>query len=291
MGRLHSSVSEWLGAGIERAFRAIPRALGRRIGPTDAWLDGPIGADGPVGPEYYGALARAGGLHLVDDPAAGLLPSFSALRGEGFNPEAVDGRIRDFYERTAQYSLTVGARWSPLFWPLGWLLVRTVSRRIAQLNLPLHPRETAAGMTSRVLHLRDPSTGRTVHAGWLRTQVATGHAVYVGLYGIAQPPGERGPCVRVIFPLPHGCSTVLLRPSVRRDGSFLLSSDGRAFGTAGYYRIHQGRDGVRRARYVRALKESFRLWVGADGFVRTDHQVRFFRVPILRLRYVVRPSV
>src|SRR5947207_15597191 len=58
-----------LGAGIELAFRAIPRALGQHIGPTDAWLFGPIGPDGPVGSGYYAALARDQGLVLVaDDP-------------------------------------------------------------------------------------------------------------------------------------------------------------------------------------------------------------------------------
>jgi hypothetical protein len=224
---------------------------------------------------------------VADDPDAGLLPDFAALRGRAFDPDHVDPRIRDFYQRTARYRLAVDARWSPLFLPLGWLLVGTVSRRIAQLNFPLRAREAATGMTSGVLRLCDPATGETGFTGWLRTQPATGHAVYVGLYGIAHPPGEAGPCVRVIFPLPHGSSTVLLRPSVGADGSFRLISDGRRFGEAGYYRIHQGRDGVRRARYVLALKESFRLWAAPDGVVHTDHQVRFFRLPILRLRYAL----
>ena len=163
------------------------------------------------------------------------------------------------------------------------------SRRIAQLNFPLDAAETAAGMTSRVLRLCDPATGATVLTGWLRTQAATGHAVYVGLYGVAQPPGEAGPCVRVVFPLPHGSSTVLLRPSAGAGGAFRLASDGRRFGEAGYYRIHQGADGVRRARYVVALKETFRLWTGPAGVVQTDHVVRFFGRTIVRLRYTLTP--
>jgi hypothetical protein len=279
-----------LGAGIEHAFRAIPGLLGRPVGPADGWLSGPIGSGGSVGPGYYAALARALGLVLVaDDPDAGLLPDFGALRGPAFEPDRVDARVRDFYQRTARYRLDVRARWSPLFRPLGRLLVGAVSRRIAQLNFPLDAAEAAAGMTSRVLRLCDPATGTTVFTGWLRTQAATGHAVYVGLYGIARPPGEAGPCVRVVFPLPHGSSTVLLRPSAGGGGAFRLASDGRRFGEAGYYRIHQGADGVRRARYVVALKESFRVWTAADGVVQTEHEVRFFRLPILRLRYALVP--
>lgn len=80
------------GAGIEPAFRAIPRALGRRIGAGHAWLWGPIGPDGPVGPGHY-----------------------AALRGPTFDPDPIDPRIRHFYEHTASYRLVVAARWSPVF--------------------------------------------------------------------------------------------------------------------------------------------------------------------------------
>src|SRR5262249_332805 len=119
-----------LGAGIELAFRAIPRALGRRVGPGDAWLWGPIGPDGPGGPASSAALARGQGLLLADDdPDAGLLPDFAALAGPTFDAPRADARVRDFYERTARYRLEVSARWSPLFRPLGWLLVLAVSRR------------------------------------------------------------------------------------------------------------------------------------------------------------------
>ena len=284
---VRQSALAMLGASIELAFRAIPRALGRRVCSDDGWLWGPIGPAGRVGPGYYAALADQQGLALeADEPEAGLLPDFGALRGPTFDPERVDPRIRDFYERTARYRLEVTVRWSPLFLPLGWLLVGAVSRRIAQLNFPLGASEVSGGMASRVLRLREPASGRTVYAGWLRTQPASGHPVYVGLYGVAQPPGEAGPCVRVVFPLPHGSSTVLLRPSAGEDGSFQLSSDGRRFGCAGYYRVHQGRAGERRARYVLALKEHFHLWAEPGGAVHADHRVNFFRLPILRLHYV-----
>ncbi len=95
----------------------------------------------------------------------------------------------------------------------------------------------------------------------------------------------------MIFPLPRGSSTVLLRPTVGDDGTFRLSSDGRRFGEAGYYRIHEDRDGVRRARHVLALKEHFHLRAAPDRTVRAEHRVDFFRVPILRLRYALsRPA-
>jgi hypothetical protein len=275
-----------LGAGIQFLFRAIPRVLGRRISQADDWLWGPTGKEA-IGAAFFASLAHDQGLTLVaDDKEAGLLADFGALQREAFDPARVDPRIRDFYEHTARYRLAVEAHWSPLFHPLGWLLVGAVSRRIAQLNFPLGEREAAQGVTSQIIRFCDPVTKETVLGGWLRTHAATGHPMYVGLYGIAHPPGEAGPCVRVVFPLPFGSSTVLLRPSVGEDASFHLNSNGWRFGQAGYYRIHDAA-GVRRARYVLALREHFHLWVNSDGTVHTDHEVRFFRLLILRLRYAL----
>ena len=247
---------------------------------------GPIGPPEKIGFSFYTALADENGLVIAgNDPDAGLLPDFETLRGPGFDPNHVDSRIRDLYKHTARYRLAVGAHWSPVFRPLASLLVATVSRRIAQLNFPLNSRETAAGMTSGIVRLLHAESGQIAFTGWLRTQPATGNIVYVGLYSVARPPGEAGPCVRVIFPLPRGSSMVLLRPTAHPDGSFRLSSDGRRFGDPGYYRIHQEAKGPRRARYVLALKETFDVWVDTAGQVHPDHQVRFFQVPILHLHY------
>jgi hypothetical protein len=69
-------------------------------------------------------------------------------------------------------------------------LVGAVSRRIAQLNFSLGAREVSAGMTSRVLRLRDPATGETAYSGWLRTQDRSVYAVYVGLYGRSSRPAR-----------------------------------------------------------------------------------------------------
>ena len=276
-----------LAALIQYAFRAIPRVLGKRISPADTWLWGPIGGPNQVGRTYYAELAREEGLALVaNDEHAGLLPDLAALRGPGFNPDLVNQRIRDFYEHTARYRLRVEARWSLLFLPFGWLLVGVVSRRIAQLNFPVRQRDTAGGMTSEVLRLCDSVTGEAIYSGWLRTQASSGRPVYVGLYGITQPPRESGPCVRVVFPLPFGSSTVLLRPGVDQDASFHLNSNGWRFGQAGYYRIHE-ESGVRRARYIAALREHFHVWVDPEGVVHAEHDVRFFRILILRLLYVM----
>jgi hypothetical protein len=61
------------------------------------------------------------------------------LGGPHFAPDRVDPAIRDFYERTAHYSLDVWSQWSGLLRPFAGTLIALVSRDIEQLNLPLSP--------------------------------------------------------------------------------------------------------------------------------------------------------
>ena len=74
----------------------------------------------------------------------------------------------------------------------------------------------------------------------------------MGAYGWLRPAGKPEPLVAV---LPFDNLSPDPQLGYFADGAFHLSSDGRRFGDAGYYRIHAGRDGQRRARYVPALKE------------------------------------
>jgi hypothetical protein len=92
--------------------------------------------------------------------------------------------------------------------------VEFISRRTDQLNFPMSSLEAAKGMTSEIVQLREPSTGRLVHAGWMRRFKSTGKVIYAGLYSIARVPDEANPCVKVTFPC-YGSSSVYLRRSER----------------------------------------------------------------------------
>ena len=50
--------------------------------------------------------------------------------------------------------------------------------------------------------------------------------------------------MKVVFLLPGGSATVLLRPENRPDGSLALVSDRDGFGGAGYYRVHRAEEGT-----------------------------------------------
>src|SRR5262245_3930746 len=281
-----SRISETIGAVTAAAIRQWVRLTGRRVARADApWLACPMGPPGRIGAEFYDRLAEQQHLRIEPTPDAGLLPSFDALKGAGFDPSAVHPAIRDFYEHTACYRLEAWSEaglWTRFFL---WALTRFVSRRMDQLNFPVSSLELAGGMTSSVLPMVDPATGRRLYTGWLRRLAATGRVIYTGLYSTEKPPGYPGPCVKVSFPLPYGSSTVFLRPEARPDGSFKLISSGSRFGDPGFYRMVEVDERTWKVRYMRTLREYFHVYVDREGVLQTEHTVRYLGFTVLRLLY------
>ncbi|HET8647231.1 MAG TPA: hypothetical protein VFO85_17170 [Vicinamibacteria bacterium] len=278
--RLRDAIG-FLGASF---IYTLIRLFGRRCPPSGLpWLSGPLG--GPrIGEGSYEETARAERLTLVRDAReSGLLPSFAALAGPSFDPEQVHPRIRAFYERTHAYRLDT---WATTYFPARlalWALVTTISRKVDQLNFPLDGLDTAHGMTSEIVLLRTPE-GAVRYTGWLRKLVRTGAVIYTGYYMTDRPPLCDGPCVKVIFPMPDGNATVLLRPRNDPSGGLVLESKGSGFGDAGFYRVQRSGSGLR-VWYIRTLHESFRLYVDAEEAVRCEHDVRFLGLPVLTLHY------
>ena len=249
------------------------------------WLLGPMG--GPViGDATYQEVAESEGLTIErDSEAGGLVPSFDQLAGEGFETAKIHASIREFYEHTGAFAMDV---WSRAYFPANLalaLLVTTISRQVNQLNFPLSPLETALGMSSEIISMRTPD-GVVKYTGWFRTLAADKTRVlYTGFYMTKSVPGERAPCVKVVFPMPNGNATVVLRPTVGDDGSLILDSSGGKFTGAGFYRVQaRGADRVR-IWHIKSLKEHFRVYVDEAGKVRCDHSVKFLGLPVLKLHY------
>ena len=259
----------WL-FGRTRRWRDVP------------WLEGPIGRD-VIGDAPYRDVAREQGLTLERRSRdGGLVPDFAALAGGDFDPARLHPLVREFYEHTTAFAMDV---WSRTYFPgsIGlWLLVTTISRQVDQLNFPLSPMDTAHGMQSEIILLRRPD--RSVrYTGWFRT--IGDRVLYTGFYMTERAPNERGPGVKVVFPMPRGNATVLLRPENADGGALRLDSSGRKFGDVGFYRV-VARDRERAlVWHVKSLVERFHVYVDAHGVLRCDHTVRFLGLPILRLHY------
>jgi hypothetical protein len=276
----------WVGRFGAWLIRLWLRIVGRTVRKSDVpWLLGPIGAQHQIGDTPYAAVARAEGLMIdASSPGRGLVADWGALVGPGCEPARAHPEVRRFYEDTAAYVLDV---WCESRFPgrlFLWLLVSTVSRTMNQLNFPVFGLDTARGMTSEVLALRRPD-GSAAHTGWLRRRRDDGRVIYTGFYSMTRPPRHDGGCIKVVFPLPRGNATVVLRPGVDEQGRFTLTSSGRRFGDPGFYRVLElDRDRLK-VRYLRTLREHFEVYVDSDGDLRCDHRVRFLGMTMLRLHY------
>ncbi len=261
--------------------------FGRRWRRADiAWLDGPIG--GPIiGDAPYSDVAAREDL-TVERRArdGGLIPRFTDLDGGDFDSSKIHPLVRDFYEHTTEFAMDV---WSKTYVPTSiglWLLVTTISRQVNQLNFPLSPLDTARGMSSEIISMRRRD-GSVRYTGWFRTLGTEQSVLYTGFYMTEHAPAAGVPCVKVVFPMPNGNATVLLRPKLGDGGALILESSGRRFGDAGFYRV-QACDPERvRVWYVKRLKELFRVYVDELGVLRCDHSVRFLGLPVLTLHYKI----
>jgi hypothetical protein len=280
-------LSNAIGALGESGIRLWLRLFGRRVARVDhPWLDNPAAPRGQIGEALYETLAASEGLEIRRaSEGQGLIPDFEALRGPAFDPDKVDPRIRDFYERSSAYQLDAWSETSLLTRVFLWFLVTFVSRRMDQLNFPTSSMDTSRGMTSDVIQLVDPNTDLVVRTGWLRKAAGSGRVIYAGLYSVGRPGGYSGACVQVSFPLPLGNSTVYLRPEVQADGSLKLISAGRSFGDPGFYRVLDEGNDTLKVRHLRSLREIFHVYVDDGGVLRTDHSVRFMGLSVLRLHY------
>jgi hypothetical protein len=260
---------------------------GRRVALADVpWLTGPSGSVHGIGADFFERWGETQGLRVLDPgPEDGLVEGLGALAGPGFDPEAVNPAIDDFYAHTAAFDLRIESRWSGPFRAFGWLIARTFARRLAQLNIPLSDEELRAGFQSRIVRLGDDA-GNVRHTAWVRSAVETGRPAFVGQYGTITVPGHAGPCIKVVFPLPNGNAIIVLRPRADPDGGLSLVSDGRRFGDPGFYFTVLAGPGEVWVRYVRTMKEQ--LSVRATGSaVAASHRFAVFGLPFLELRYAI----
>jgi hypothetical protein len=260
------------------------RLFGRVCRPADVgWLVGPLGGT-TIGERVYEETAAGEALTLIRHAReGGLIPSFDVLARAGFDPARVHPKIRDFYQRTHAFRLDT---WATTYFPARlalWALVTTISRRVEQLNFPIDGLETSHGMTSEIALMRD-AAGALRYTGWLRKLQKSGNVIYSGFYMTVKPPLVDGACVKVVFPMPNGNATVVLRPDHDGASGLRLESVGRAFGDAGFYRVQREREALRVWR-VSTLHERFRLYLDGEETVRCEHEVSFLGLRVLTLHY------
>ncbi|MDN5798365.1 MAG: hypothetical protein L0H79_21820 [Intrasporangium sp.] len=275
---------------LDRGTRNFWRLTGRPVDVLGAekWLAAPMHHGPTIEDGWLTAAAREiGGSLCHDAKDAGLLPDMDRLNGPLFNADHIRPEVRHFYEHTSQWRMEIWTEWNPIFQPGGELISRYFGRRVQQLALPTKPLEVALGIDSRVVTIMD-AAGRQHAAGWIRTLRSTGDHVYSGCYSTRTLPGSEQPSVHVAFPLESGNVQVLLRPRALPDGSLELSSPAGPFGHDGAYVVVETRGRTHAARAP--IHETFRVYVDAEGVLRTDHRLCLRSATVVRLHYKLLPG-
>lgn len=259
---------------------------GKRLRKADyPWLAGPVSQEKTIGGAFYERFAEEEGLEIRRPEAGGLLQDFSVLfHPKSPNWELLNPRVADFYEKTATHKLEVWSQWFSFIQLFAKILIRTVSRRMEQMNIPLEPLETSHGMSSEVIQLCKGDEVK--YTCWLRKSVKTGHIVYAGFYTHCQINPAHPDYVKVVFPLPKGNVTVILKATIQPDGSMKLLSDGKKIGESGYYRLQRSGDKHLRVKFI-PLKEVIHVYEDPYGVMRTDHSFRFWGIKFLELHYKI----
>lgn len=262
---------------------------GRRVSFDEyPWLEAPMGKPDGIGRDFYETFARENRL-VVDSPSnAGLLNRFAELDSGKFTVRGTDSHVIDFYEQTSTYDMDVWSEWCAFFKPFGFILSYLFSKRLQQLNVPLSSMDTAAGIRSKILKLKDPTSGEIRHTAWVRELIRSSNVIYAGSYSTVFLPGYAGTCVKVAFPLPNGNALVVMKPETLPDGSFQVTSAGNRFGDPGFYfTLHNGA-GKYYARYVKSFRESIRVYRAESDALRADHVLTLFGLRVLHIHYRLR---
>jgi hypothetical protein len=252
------------------------------------WLKGPSGEPDEIGSDYFEKHALKNNLNVRKNiTGTGLMTDFHKLKNKDFNPDEVDPDIINFYEKTTEYSLDVWSKWCGPFKPFGWLLNIIFARRLQQMNMPIAPNETSKGMSSEIYHLTDKTTNEVKVTGWLRKNLLTGNLIYAGCYSHCNLPESNLNCVKVVFPLPNGSATVILKPLNCDNGALKIISSGAKIGSPGFYFIVYGKQNNARVKHVKNMKETLHVYKDSQGIMRTDHNFRLFGLEFLHLHYKI----
>lgn len=230
--------------------------FGKKINPNQSkWLLGPFGQTDGIGEKFIQQLAEKENL-IIDksNPKKGLLQSINQLNLAEEELINLSKEVIDFYENTGNYNLDLNVKWNPYFRMFGGLLKILFSNRIEQLNIPMDNRENSKKLKSEIIQLIDKKSQTVKRIVWLRTFIESKQVVYSGVYETCIiPSGET--CIKAVFPLPNGSATVILLPSVGKNGELILTSSGKKMGDSGFYFLLEDSQKNIWAKFIKSFKD------------------------------------
>ena len=169
-----------------------------------------------VGADYVEQLAHVrGGTFRRNPPDVGILASLDHLDGPTFDAARVHPLIREFYEHTSRFKLTIVPEWRAWMKPVYAVFKRVGGGAARPGRIPSNIEEAQRGMVSTIDTIDLDGDEEIDIRGWIRTYADSGKPIYVGIYTSFRHEG-RG-YVSVGFPIPSANFTATLLP--RNAGS------------------------------------------------------------------------
>ena len=235
-----------------------------------------------VGADYVEQLAQVqGGTFRRNPPDVGILASLDALQGPTFDPALVHPLIREFYEHTSRFGLSIIPEWRTWMKPVYELFKRVVAEPLGQAAIPSNIEEAQRGMVSTIDTISLEGDDIDIR-GWIRTFADSGKPIYVGIYTSFRHEG-RG-YVSVGFPIPSSNFTATLLPhNVGGDGLLLTSKSDLEF--PGHYLSAVEGDALTVLKLL-AFQERIHVHVD-DGELKTEHSFSLAGQRFLTLHYEI----
>ena len=236
-----------------------------------------------VGGDYVEQLAKArGGTFRRNPPDVGILASLDNLDGPTFDATRVHPLIREFYEHTSRFKLSIIPEWRRWMKPPYELFKRLVAEPLGQAAIPSNIEEAQRGMVSTIDTITMDGDEEIDIRAWIRTFADSGKPIYVGIYTSFRHQ-DRG-YVSVGFPIPSSNFTATLLPHNAGEHDFVLTSR-TELEFPGHYlsSVDSERDALTVLKLL-YFQERIFVYV-ADGELRTDHSFYLAGQRFLTLHY------
>ena len=283
IARKNQSIQDWVTQQWVILF-------GKRIDNKNyQWLLGPFGGIKGIGIKFVEQLAKDEGLAIDSQRKnKGLLDSILNLGLPETELKRLSPNVIDFYKNTSNYDLHLKAKWNPFFKIFGTLIKCVFSRRIEQLNVPIENLKDASGLTNEIIKLVDTKTNEVKRTIWLRTYKSTAQVVYSGVYETCSLPNKQI-CIKAIFPLPNGNATVILTPSVGKNGELILDSSGQRIGDSGFYFLLRDSKGQLWCKFIKSFKDKLVVKSINDRITATQ-TLTLWNLKVLELEYEIKKT-
>jgi hypothetical protein len=238
-----------------------------------------------IGTDYVEQLAKVrGGTFRRNPPDVGILASLDSLEGPTFDAGRVHALIREFYEHTSRFRLSIIPEWRRWMKPGYELFKLLVAQPLGQAAIPSNIEEAQRGMVSTIDTIAMEGSEEIDIRGWIRTFADSGKPIYVGIYTSFRDE-DRG-YVSVGFPIPSANFTATLLPRNAGEHDFLLTSR-TELAYPGHYlsSVDSERDALTVLKLLYFQEQIF-VYV-TDGELRTDHSFSLAGQRFLTLHYEI----